>query len=146
MPRDRRFGRCRDCIAWNVIPHEWNGKSPCFAHPPTVLFERAYWKQRPLIARGTPDEEASAVAWRRVAPPDCTGSIDAAMTMKPPRWRLASLQEEPPEIGGWRATGHRASPGVAIEGAAAKTASLTVTALWLRALAADLEGTDAATV
>ena len=39
MPRDRRFGRCRDCIAWNVIPHEWNGKSPCFAHPPTVLFD-----------------------------------------------------------------------------------------------------------
>jgi hypothetical protein len=75
-----------------------------------------------------------------------TGSVDAAMTMKPPRWRLANFQEEPPEIGGWRATGHRASPGVAIEGAAAKTASLTVTALWLRALAADLEGTDAATV
>lgn len=37
MPSDRRFGLCRDCIAWNVTPWEWNGKSPCFARPPVVL-------------------------------------------------------------------------------------------------------------
>lgn len=38
MPREpRRFGRCRDCIAWNVVPYEWGGASPCFAHPPAVL-------------------------------------------------------------------------------------------------------------
>ena len=38
MPREpRRFGHCRDCIAWNVIPHEWMGRSRCFAHPPTPL-------------------------------------------------------------------------------------------------------------
>ena len=74
-------------------------------------------------------------------PPPWTGSIDAAAKLMPPHWRLANFQEEPPEIGGWRATGHRASPGIAIEGAAAKTAALTITALWLRALAADLEGT-----
>lgn len=33
----RHFGHCRDCIAWNVLPQTWNGKSPCYAHPPTPL-------------------------------------------------------------------------------------------------------------
>ena len=100
---------------------------------PSCETEKRIWRALNPHAYGFSANQAEAY----------TGSVDAAMTMKPPRWRLASLQEEPPEIGGWRATGHRASPGVAIEGAAAKTASLTVTALWLRALAADLERTDA---
>ena len=75
--------------------------------------------------------------------PSYTRSIDAAMAMKPKRWRLANLREEPTEIGGWHAAGHRPSPGVAVESGTARTAALAIAALWLRALAADLEGTDA---
>jgi hypothetical protein len=31
-----RFGNCRDCACWNTIPEtEWNGKLPCYRHPPT---------------------------------------------------------------------------------------------------------------
>ena len=79
----------------------------------------------------------------RVKIPSYTRSIDAAMAMKPKRWRLANLREEPTEIGGWHAAGHRPSPGVAVESGTARTAALAIAALWLRALAADLERTDA---
>ncbi len=74
--------------------------------------------------------------------PGYTRSIDAAMAMKPLRWRLAALREEPADVGGWHATGFRSPPGNALESGTARTAALALTACWLRAIAADIEAKE----
>lgn len=99
--------------------------------------ERAYWNQRPMISKGTPDDEAAAIAWGRVTPPEYTRSIDAAAKLLPGRWspEIVKVQHR------WRARGIPPG-GISVVGFGA-TEPLARTACALRALAADLEGADA---
>ena len=70
--------------------------------------------------------------------PAYTGSRDAAAELMPPRWRNASIREEPGEVGGWSVTAFRPPPQNALTDGRALTEVLARTACALRARAAAL--------
>jgi hypothetical protein len=75
-----------------------------------------------------------------------TASLDAAADLMPPRWRNASIREEPGEVGGWSVTAFRPPPQNALTDGRAHTEVLARTACALRARAAEMEGENAEAV
>lgn len=122
---------CQNCGSW-FHPQD---AEPCCARPNWEREHKAGELVELLAALSPPPAEPPGMT----AEPDicrsCDGSGEGVADTTCNRCDGSGSEPSAPVAAG--------SPGTAVEGAAAKTAALTITALWLRALAADLEGTDA---